>query len=149
MRRVCTAPLSALTVTNDSDQDIFELVTAAGFPIELISFELYSGLSTPEVVALRLVTRSTTGSGGSAITEVNNGQGETTTIQTAASSLVTAPGTIGNVLEPYRWDQLAPFIYKPVPEERWQIPGGTRLCLNLGTAVASSRTWSGKVTWYE
>lgn len=141
--KVATIPFDNLSVTNDSDQDIFELVGASGYPFILLAFELYSALTTDERVRLRLVRRSTTGSGGSAVTEVKTDGGNGSTIQVAGSTLVTSPGTIGDIIKPFYWSQLAPLIYRPTPEEQVEIVSGGRLCLNLETAVASTRSWSG------
>jgi hypothetical protein len=148
MSRIFSAPLVSISVTNDSDQDILEMVGAAGYPFRLLSLELSSSLTTDERVALRLVRRSTTGSGGSAITEVKNDPGSASP-QTALSYLVTSPGTVGDIIHGWQWSQLAPFVYRPTPEEQITVASGGRLCLNLQTAVASTRTWSGYVVWAE
>lgn len=149
MPRIYTVPFDNLTVTNDSDQDILELVGASGYPFALLAFELYSSITTDERVRLRLVRRSTTGSGGSGATEVRMDGGNTVSPQTAVSTLVTTPGTIGDILHAWYWSQLAPLIYRPTPQEIIEVPSGGRLGLNLATAVASSRAWSGFVTWAE
>lgn len=147
--RVYTAPLDAITVTTDADQDIIEMVGASGYPFALLAFELYSSLTTDERVRLRLVRRSTTGSGGSALTEIRQDGGNSVAAQTAVSTLVTTPGTIGDIGPSFYWSQLAPLIYRPTPDEVMSAVSGGRLCLNLQSAVASSRTWSGFVTWKE
>lgn len=148
MGRIYTAPLSNLSVTNDADQDIIECVNGAGVTVILHSIELNSALTTDERVRLRLCRRSTTGSGGSAVTEVPNAVGDATPAL-AVATLVTTPGTIGAILNEFYWSQLAPFIYLPIPEGRIVIPPSGRLCLNLQTAVASTRSWSGSVVWEE
>lgn len=149
MARIYTVPFDNLSVTTDSDQDIFELVSAANYPLDLIAFEFYSALTTDERVRLRLVRRSTTGSGGSAATEVRMDGGNTVAAQTAVNQLVTTPGTIGDILHAWCWSQLAPLIYRPTPDETIEVISGYRLCLNLQTAVAATRNWSGFVTWRE
>jgi hypothetical protein len=149
MSRIYTVPFDNLSVTNDPDQDIFELVGASGYPYALIAFELYSALTTDERVRLRLLRRSTTGSGGSAATEVPLDGGNSTTIQTAVNTLVTTPGTAGAILHAWYWSQLSPLIYRPTPAEITEVASAGRLCLNLETAVASTRNWSGFVTFQE
>lgn len=149
MGRICTVPFDNLSVTNDSDQDFFELVGASGYPYRLIAFELYSALTTDERVRLRLVRRSTTGSGGSAATEVRVDGGNSTTIQTAVNTLVTTPGTIGDILHAWYWSQLGPLIYRPTPIEIIEFTSGQRCGLNIATAVASTRNWSGLVVFEE
>ncbi len=148
MGRIYTVPFVGLTVTNDSDQDIFEMVNGSGAAAILHGFELHSTLTTDERVSLRLVRRSTTGSGGSAATEVPVDAGDSAA-GLAVSTLVTTPGTVGAIIAGWQWSQLAPLIYLPTPETRVSIAPSGRLCLNLQTAVASSRTWSGHVVWEE
>src|SRR5687767_9405765 len=148
MSRVFTAPLDAISVTTDADQDIIEMVGASGYPFALLAIELYSSLTTDERVRLRLVRRSTTGSGGSALTEIKQDGGGAAP-QTAVSTLVTTPGTIGDIGPCFYWSTLGPFIYRPTPAEIIEVVSGGRLCLNLQSAVGSTRTWSGFVTWSE
>lgn len=148
MGRMYTVPLVGISVTNDSDQDIFEMVNGSAAAAILHGFELNSTLTTDERVSLRLLRRSTTGSGGSAATEVPLDAGDSAAAL-AVASLVTTPGTAGAVLQAWQWSQLAPLIYLPTPEARIVIAPSGRLALNLQTAVASTRTWSGYVVWEE
>lgn len=148
MSRMISVPLVGISVTNDADQDIIELVNGSGASAILHAIELSSTVTTDEVVSLRLLRRTTTGSGGSAATEVAL-DGDTTTIAVAASTLVTTPGTAGAVLKAWQWHQLVPFQYIPVPEDRVVIAPSGRLALNLQTAVAATRTWSGYAVWEE
>lgn len=139
-----SVPLENLSVTNDSDQDIFELIAPSDAVVRLHHFELYSAVTTDERVRLRLARRSTTGSGGSAATEVAlDGVSEASGGGVAVSTLVTTPGTVGDVLLAWYWSQLSPFVYLPTPECRIVVPPSGRLALNLLTAVASTRNWSG------
>lgn len=149
MSRVFTQPFDNLTVTNDSDQDIFELFGASGYPFRLLAFELYSALTTDERVRLRLIRRSASGSGGSAATEVPADGGNTTTIHTACTTLQTTPGSAGAILHGWYWSQLSPLIYRPTPPEYIEVASAAGIGLNLETAVGSSRNWSGFVTWEE
>lgn len=149
MARTFYAPLAGISVTNDSDQDIIEMVGASGYPFQLLRIELSSTYTAAEAVQLRLVRRSTTGSGGSALTEVKADAGGVAN-QTAVSVLVTTPGTIGDILFQEVWQQNgSKFIYVPTPDEVIEIASGGRLALNLQTAVGSTRTWSGMVVWKE
>ncbi len=148
MGRIYTVPFDALSVTNDADQDIFEIVNGSTVAAVLHGFELHSTLTTDERVRLRLCRRSTTGSGGTGSTEVPLAAGDSAAAA-AVSHLVTTPGTIGAILKAWQWSQLAPLIYLPTPETRPVIAPSGRLCLNLQTAVAATRTWSGYVTWEE
>jgi|SRR5882724_161765 len=147
--RIYTQPFDNLTVTNDSDQDIFELFGTAGYPFKLIAFELYSALTTDERVRLRLIRRTATGSGGSAATEVPLDAGNSSTIRTACTTLQTTPGSAGAILHAWYWSQLSALIYRPTPEEQIEVASAVGIGLNLATAVASSRNWSGFCTWAE
>ncbi len=139
-----SVPFDNLTVTNDSDQDIWEIVGPSDAVIKLHHFELYSATTTDERVRLRLVRRSTTGSGGTGATEVAlDGVSEASGGGVAVSQLVTTPGTVGDILLSWYWSQLSPLIYLPTPETRSGVPPSGRPGLNLETAVASSRNWSG------
>jgi hypothetical protein len=145
---VYTVPFDNLSVTNDSDQDIWELVGPADAAVKLHHFELYSATTTDERVRLRMVRRSTTGSGGTGATEVStDGVSEASGGGVAVSQLVTTPGTVGDILLSWYWSQLSPLVYLPTPETRFVIPPSGRICLNLETAVASTRNWSGFVVY--
>jgi hypothetical protein len=142
-------PLDALSVTTDADQDIFELVAASANPCILHGFSLSSAHTTDERARLRLVRRSTTGSGGTGSTEVPIDDGNTMTPTAALSHLVTTPGTIGDIIAGWQWSQQNELLYLPTPELRPTIIGGGRLCLNLQIALGGTRTWSGWVAWEE
>lgn len=147
--RVYSVPFENLSVTNDSDQDIFEIVNGSTSALVLLGFELYSATTSDERVRLRLLRRSTTGSGGSAATEVPLDGGNTASAAAAVATLVTAPGTAGSILKAWYWSQLSPLIYLPTPEEQVIVSPSGRVALNLLTAVASTRNWSGFVKWAE
>jgi hypothetical protein len=149
MGRIYQIPLDALSVTNDADQDIWELVAPSGGPVKLHGFSLSTSTTTDERVRLRLVRRSTTGTGGSAATEVPTDDADTTTIGAALSTLVTTPGTLGETLAGWQWSQQGELLFLPTPELRPTVVASGRLALNLQTAVGSTRTWSGWVAWEE
>ena len=94
---VYTVPFDNLSVTNDSDQDIWEILAPSDAAVELVHFELYSAVTTDERVRLRLVRRSTAGSGGAGATEVP-ARGTLAAVGTAVTQLNTTPGTAGDVL---------------------------------------------------
>lgn len=146
MGRLVTIPVDSISVTNDSDQDILELIAGATWPFRLWSFELQSNCTTDERVKLRIVSgRTTTGSGGGAVTPVNVNRGDTSTVRTTVNSLVTTPGSGGTVLRSFLWGQLDTLVYEPVPDARIEVPAATRLSLHLNTAVGSTRLWSGQM----
>lgn len=149
MGRMYSVPFENLSVTNDSDQDIWEIVNGSGVALILHHFELYSATTSDERVRLRLLRRSTTGSGGTACTEVALDGGNTVAAAAAVSQLVTTPGTAGAIIDSWYWSQLSPLVYLPAPEERIIVSPSGRLCLNLLTAVGSTRNWSGLLHFEE
>jgi hypothetical protein len=148
MGRMYVSPL-ALSVTNDADQDVWRLNAGATVPLILHEFYLSSEVTTDERVNLRLVRRTTDGTGGSAESENELDGGNTVAASAAMTSLVTAPGTAGDVLHNFRWSQLVPLNWLPTPEGRILVPAATRIALHLQTAVASTRAWQGYVVWEE
>jgi len=148
--RVYKVPFDALSVTNDADQDIFEMLPGSVRDIVLHGFSLTSSNTADERARLRLVRRSTTGTGGAGATEVPIHPGNTNTADCAVATLVTTPGTIGAILMGWQWSQQGELLYLPTPEMREvAVKSGDRLALNLQTAVAATRTWSGWVCWEE
>jgi hypothetical protein len=148
--RIYTIPLDAISVTTDADQDIWEMVMGSVRDAVLHGFSLTSDSTTDERVRLRLVRRSTSGTGGAAATEEPTHPGNTNTADVALNTLVTTPGTIGGILKGWRWSQQGELLYLPTPELRpVAVKSGNRLCLNLQSAVASTRLWSGWVAWEE
>lgn len=143
------APLDAISVTNDADQDIFEIVAAATKRVVLHGFSLTSSYTTDERVRLRLLQRTTTGSGGSGLTEVACDDGNDTAATAAVSTLVTTPGTIGDILGGWQWSQQGELLFLPTPEMRPVVAKSSRIALNLSTALGGTRTWSGWVCWEE
>lgn len=145
---IYTVPFDNLSVTNDSDQDVWEITAPADAAVILHHFELYSATTSDERVRLRLVRRSTAGSGGAGATEVA-ATGTAAAVGTAVVQLNTTPGTAGDVLLAWYWSQLSPLIYLPTPECQIILPPGGRIGLNLETAVASTRNWSGFLKFSE
>lgn len=149
MGRLYSAPLDAISVTTDSDQDIWEMVCGSTYRAVLHEFALTSNSTTDERVRLRLVRRSTTGTGGSAITEVPLDGGNTRSNGTSVTALVTTPGTVGDIIAGWQWSQQDELLFLPTPECRIIVSESARLALHLNTAVASTRTWSGRVIFEE
>jgi hypothetical protein len=142
-------PLDALSVTTDADQDLFEIVAAATKRVILHGFSLTSTYTTDERIRLRLLQRTTTGSGGSAATEVAADDGNDTAATAAVATLVTTPGTAGDILAGFQWSQQGELLFLPTPEMRPVVAKSSRIALNINSAVAGTRTWSGWVCWEE
>jgi hypothetical protein len=145
--RIYTAAIDIADAGTDADQDIFELVLSTGEKSILHEFELYSDATAAAVLKLELVRRSTTGTGGTGLTEEEHDPGNTVTTNVTASQTVTAPGTIsGGALKNFYWEQLGPLIYRPAPEDRIVWNNTLRLALHLGTNPANVAI-GGYVTW--
>lgn len=148
MSKVIYTPLSALSVTNDADQDIWELASPATHKIALHGWELTSAEMSAESVRLRLLRGTASGSGGGTGTEVLR-EPDDSPITGVVETLNTTPGTDGDVLQEWVWEQLGPIGQVYTPEMRPVIDVSSWLKLNLATAVASTRTWYGWLCWEE
>lgn len=149
MGRIYTLPLDAISVTNDADQDIWELANTSAKQVILHGFSLTSAYTTDERVRLRLIRRTATGSGGSAGTVLAVDQGNAIASVVTADVLQTTPGTGTNILNGWTWSQQGELLYLPTPEMRDVISVSSFLALNLQTALGGTRTWSGWVRWEE
>lgn len=148
MSRIIYCPLVNLTVTTDADQDIFRLNAGSADKYKLHAFEIYSAKTAAEALRLRLVRRTTDGTGGAGQTEVNADEADGS-ITANLTTLVTAPGTAGGVLMEFTWEQLGPLVYLPTPELRPTVQESGRIALNLLTALGGSTIWTGWVAWEE
>jgi len=145
-RGVYYAPFDDIQLTTDADQDVWELGAVTN-KLKLLAFEMTSDIVAAEVVDLRLVRRSTTGN-GSAATEVQaatDGAAPLATVEQVA----TVPGTIGDIICGWKWEQLGPLVYMPTPEMQIVLDAGAFLCLNIQSALAGTTGWSGYVCWEE
>lgn len=147
--RIYTVAIDVADAGTDADQDIFELVGSSSGKFILHEFEIYSDAVSAASLKLELVRRSTTGTGGTALTEEAHDPDNNATINVAASQFVTTPGTLsGAALKNFWWEQLGPLIYRPAPEDRIIADLSGRLCLNLLTSPANAAI-GGYVTWEE
>lgn len=148
-QRIYYAPLHNLSVTNDADQDIWEIVAPATKKVVLHGFSLTSAYATDERANLRLVSRTTTGSGGTGATESPSDADNAVAAGAAVSTLVTAPGTLGVVYAGFFWSQQGELLWLPTPDLRVVSSASGRLALNLNAALGGTRQWSGWVAWEE
>lgn len=144
--RIFYAPFDDIQVTTDLDQDVFE-ISAVTNKVKLHGFELTSDATVAEVIDLRLVRRSTTGN-GAAVVEVPaaTDQGAGTAV---LEQLGLIPGTVGDILAGWKWEQLGPLLYLPTPEMQITLDAGAFLCLNIQSALGATTGWSGWVCWEE
>ena len=148
MSRMYTVPFENLSVTNDSTQDVWQITAPSTAAVVLHHMELYSAVTTDERVRLIMQRVTGAGSGGSAMTEVPLDPAESAAAA-AVVTLNTTPGTTTTILHAWYWSQLSPLIWLPTPECRVVLAPSAIVVLNLATAVASTRNWSGFLTWQE
>lgn len=148
MGRIIRQAIDNVSVTTDADQDVWELTAGANNKLVLHEFVMYSAATTAEALRLRLIRRTGAGTGGTAATEVRNDEDDGA-ITAAVATLVTTPGTPGDILEGYQWEQLGPLQRLWTPETRPVVQEGGRLGLNLSTALGSATNWSGLLIWEE
>ena len=149
MGRIVRCPIENRTIANsDGVLDIFELIAGANNKLRLHNFRFESDAIVAESVRLRLVRRSTTGSGGVAGVEVQNDEDDGS-ITAACSFDVTTPGTIGDIIAAFRWEQLGPLELPDLPEDFILVEEAGRLCLEVAAAIATDSAISGHVVWEE
>jgi hypothetical protein len=143
-----TVSASGIALTNAA-QDLLEILAAAGVPILLHSYRIavegtiVSGVTQDVRARVRTCVRSTAGTGGVAITPRAVNQRNTLAAAGTYTRNVTTPGTIGNILSADQINSLYPLERKFSPAERILIPGGSRLALNLESALGAGVTaWS-------
>ncbi len=146
MGRVYYAPFDDIQVTTDADQDVWELGAVTN-KLKLLGFELTSEAVAAESVDLRLVRRSTSGN-GAGVTEVQAATDSAAPLATM-EQLALVPGTIGDILMGWKWEQLGALIYLPTPEMQITLDAGAFLCLNIQSALAGTTGWSGWTCWEE
>jgi len=147
--RVYVAPLDTISVTNDADQDVWELASASTKQCILHGFSLTSSFTTDERARLRLIQRTGVGSGGSGATVLALDRGNAVAATATLSTLRTTPGSGSNILKGWQWSQQGELLYYPAPENRPVIAVSSWLCLNLQVALGGTRSWSGWIMWEE
>lgn len=149
MSRCYTISFTAVAVT--AQQDLFELVAAAGkpFKVNAISLSQSSEVGDAAEEGLSILIKSgqtTSGSGGSAPTPVplnvtDSAAGITSetnnTTKASAGTIVTHHADNWNIRQPFFL--VFPDAMKP------EIAGGRRMTVELGTTPADSITMSGTI----
>lgn len=146
MGRIYYAPFDDIQITVDADQDIWELGPVTNKAI-LHGFELTSSAIAAEMLDLRLVRRSTTGN-GAAVVEVQRNPDDSAQLA-VVEQIALVPGTIGDILLGFKWEQLGPLQFIPTPEMRPVVDAGTFICLNIQSALAGTTGMSGWLCWEE
>lgn len=131
------------SITNAA-QDILEIVAAAAVGILIHSFKLTivpvitSGVAQDVRAQLRQLVRSTTGSGGSAITPRAVNPRMTVAAQGTYTRTVTTPGTAANVWSSEQPSIIVPYERVFTAAQRIFIPAATRWCLNLEAGLGAA-----------
>jgi hypothetical protein len=149
-----TSQFTTVSITN-ATQDIWEMVAAAGVSVIVhwisltIEPTITSGVAQDLRVRLQLVERSTTGSGGAAVTPAGVHPRNSVAAATTTTRTVTTPGTIGDI----RWSEAVSMIVPAekiwTPDVKQPISGGGRLCLFLQTALGAAYNASSTICFEE
>lgn len=145
--RVYYAPFAYLAFGGTGDRNFWEIKAPADRQIIVHGFSVTSDYTTDERARLRLIRYSTDGT-GTAVTEVKaNGDNSLTSEATVIHTVT--PGTASDIMAAWQWSQQGELLFLPTPEMRPVIPAGGRLALNLTSALAAGRNWSGWLCWEE
>jgi len=147
MGRIVYCPLDALSVTAAGDQDIWEIATAATNKCRLLGWEITSSATAAEALTLRIVRGTASGSGGGTATEVK-ADDDDGNITAGVETLNTTPGTDGDVIQTFTWEQLGPLGMVYTPEMCPVVPESGFLKQNLVTAPTAF-TANGWICWEE
>jgi len=153
---IYTASFQGVTVTN-AIQDIFEFIGSANCATVIHSWRveftptITSGVAQDVRLNLQICRRSTTGSGGAAVTpKPVNPRNTVAALTTVNRTVVTTQGTIQDILWGGNPSVIVPFERIYTPDQRIDLPasGGSannRLCLFLAAAPGQSFVASGEV----
>lgn len=125
-------------------QDIWEIVTGnASIKLHYISLDfsptITSGIAQDERARLELIERSTTGTGGSAVTPAGSHPRNTVASLTTTTRTVTTPGTGGDIRFSWRRSIIMPIeiVFTPAMQQELTA-SSSRLCLNLVAALSGA-----------
>lgn len=150
MGRSYTVSFTGVAVT--AQQDLFELVAAAGKPLKILGFGLSQSTEVGDAAeeGLSIILKSgqtTSGSGGSAPTPQPNNPSDSAAGFTAETNNTTK-ASAGTIVTHYpdNWNVRQPYVM--VFPDRMQpvITGGRRCTLELATTPADSITMSGWIS---
>jgi hypothetical protein len=140
------APLNSITIASDATQDLWSLMAAATNKLILHGWEITSDGIAATLLEVTLLRLSAVGSVGAAVTEV-----KLDTDDGAITGSVrvgdTTPGTPGDILAGFQWEQLGPLGMIYTPEMRPIIEVSTGIALVCNTAAGFEM--SGWICWEE
>jgi hypothetical protein len=143
MGRMVTIPIRNVTIlASDADHDIWEIACSASFRGALHMMSLTSNAAAEQFLDLSLVRRSTSGT-GTAITEIQDDQGNARTPSFTAKHTIAAPGTLVSSGIAWQWGMRNELLYIPTPECREIISESGIIALNCLTSITGSIKVSG------
>ena len=140
------APLNSITVGADATQDLWSLMAAATNKLVLHGWEITSNAIAATLLEVTLLRLSAVGSVGAAATAVKLDTDDGA-ITGSARVGDTTPGTPGDILAGYQWEQLGPLGMIYTPEMRPVIEVSTGIALVCNTSAAFEM--SGWICWEE
>jgi len=147
MGRMVVGAFDSLSVTTDSDQNIWALTAGSSNKLKLHGFELSSASQVAESVQM-LLRRESTAAAGTTVSEQKLDEDDGT-ITAVMVTLDLSPGTPSGELGSWLWEQLGSLVYMPTPAMQPVVQEGGIIVLNLGTALGGTTLWSGHVVWEE
>jgi hypothetical protein len=140
------APINSITIGADATQDLWSLMAAATNKLVLHGWEITSNAIAATLLEVTLLRLSAVGSVGAAATAVKLDTDDGA-ITGSARVGDTTPGTPGDILAGYQWEQLGPLGMVYTPEMRPVIEVSTGIALVCNTAAAFEM--SGWICWEE
>lgn len=141
-------------ITNAA-QDIWEFVAGATTGILIHSIRITwvptitSGVAQDVRLQLRAVVRSTTGSGGTAVTPRAVNPRMTVAAAATTTRTVTTPGTVGNAWSAEEVSVIVPYERIFTPDQRIFVPPATRYCINLEAGGGATINASSEIYFEE
>ena len=146
MGRMVIAPINSITIGADATQDLWSLMAAATNKLILHGWEISSDAVAATLLEVTLLRLSAVGSVGAAATAVKLDTDDGA-ITGSARVGDTTPGTPGDILAGFQWEQLGPLGLIYTPEMRPVIEVSTGIALVCNTAAAFEM--SGWICWEE
>lgn len=149
-----TTNFDTVSVTNAA-QDIWELVAGATVGILIHSIRvtfvptITSGVPQDVRGQLRFLARSTTGTGGTAVTPRPVNPRNTVAAAATTTRTVTTPGTAGNVWSAEQISIVLPYERIFTPAQRIFVPAATRFCINLEAGLGAAYNASSEIYFEE
>ena len=146
MGRMVIAPINSITIGADATQDLWSLMAAATNKLIMHGWEISSDAVAATLLEVTLLRLSAVGSVGAAATAVKLDTDDGA-ITGSARVGDTTPGTPGDILAGFQWEQLGPLGLIYTPEMRPVIEVSTGIALVCNTAAAFEM--SGWICWEE